>query len=183
LGDSRELGELAVRPGGKGSTSPIVLSQPQVVLFLLDKDLIRDGAVGMDGAYEITLGPAAIRTMLELRDPGSRRNLANALKAELMNGPNSRVEFRFDPDGGEAYADRTRPGGIIYTATPLSFNGYTALHRPMKAGELRRLRNEQGRAVAVSGFYVVDILPAESAFSHGLRSAVRPPAQRPSSEP
>jgi hypothetical protein len=115
--------------------------------------------------YEVTLGPAAIRVVLGLRD---RKELADALRTELVNGPNADKELSFDSDGN-AQTDPDMPSGLAYTATPLSFDGYTALHRPMTPAELARLRREQGRPVADRGFYVLDILSAESGFTRGPR--------------
>jgi hypothetical protein len=115
-----------------------------------------------DGHYEVTLGPAAVRAVA-----GSRhlRELAAALRTELINGPNAhnQVELEFDHDGNAVYSGV--PGGTRYTVLPLSLNGYTAIYRPMSGEELKRLEEEQNRPVADLGFYVVDILPAESAFS------------------
>lgn len=121
----------------------------------------------MGAMYEVTLGPAAIRAILGLW-AGGRNGLAAALRTELMNGPNAdkELELKFGSDSNAwAYLDPGVPEGVIYTATPLSFNGYTALHRPMTGEELQRLQSEQRRPVATYGFYVLDILPAESAFS------------------
>jgi hypothetical protein len=119
-----------------------------------------------DAAYEVTLGPAAIRVVLSLANP-ARITLAHALLTELSDGPNAGKEVRFDSDVG-GYAD---PGDDAadrsYTATPLSFAGYTAIHRLMTEAEITRLRAEraeEGRPVGDRGFYVFDILAAESAF-------------------
>ena len=120
---------------------------------------------GVNDAYEVVLGPPAIRTVLGLPDPGERKELADALRTELMNGPNTHNEYTFDSDV-RAYSDRgAGPGRAVYTATPLSFAGYTAVHRPLTSEELRRLRREQGASTDALGFYVIDILPAESAFT------------------
>ena len=120
---------------------------------------------GVNDAYEVVLGPAAIRTVLSLPDPGERKELADALRTELINGPNARNELRFD-DAVRAYSDRgAGPGKVVYTATPLSFAVLTAVHRRLTRDELRRLRREQGRSTASRGLYVIDILRAESAFT------------------
>lgn len=115
-----------------------------------------------DGNYEVTLGPAAERAIMRARYP---RELAAALRTELVDGPNAhnQVEFGFDNDGNTVYPGV--PGRVVYTAVPLSFNAYTAVYRPMAKDELDRLADELGRAVADCGFYVVDILSAESSFS------------------
>ena len=115
--------------------------------------------------YEVTLGPAAIRVVLGMRD---RKELADALRTELVDGPNADKELSFDSDGN-AQTDPGLPSGMVYTATPLSFDGYTALHRPMNGNELARLSREQGRPVSERGFYVFDILSAESGFMRGPR--------------
>ncbi len=121
-------------------------------------------------AYEVVLAPAAIRTVLSLPDPGERKELADALRTELVGGPNAHNEVRFDSDV-RAYPDPgAGPGRVIYTATPLSFHGYTVVHRRLTREELKRLRREQGRSTASLGFYVIDILSADSAFG---RSAPR----------
>jgi hypothetical protein len=114
--------------------------------------------------YEITLGPPAIRTVVSLPAPADRKELAAALRTELIDGPNAHNELRFD-EALRVYPDRgAGPGKAVYTATPLSFAGYTAVHRRLAREELRRLR-EQGRPTASQGVYVIDILPAESAFT------------------
>jgi hypothetical protein len=120
-----------------------------------------DGEYEVTG-YEVTLGPAAERAMTGL---GCPRELVACLQTELLDGPNAhnQVEIWFDDEGNAVYPEV--PGGVRYTALPLSFNGYTALHRPMTKDELVRLENEQDRLVADRGCYVVDILPAEAAFS------------------
>jgi hypothetical protein len=105
-----------------------------------------------------------------LPDPGERKKLADALRTELINGPNAHNEYTFDSDV-RAYSDRgAGPGKAVYMATPLSFAGYTAVHRCLAREELRRLRREQGPSTAAQGLYVIDILPAESAF---IRAAPR----------
>jgi hypothetical protein len=117
---------------------------------------------GANKPYEVVLGPAAIRVVLGLPDPDNRRRLANALRAELIDGPNAHNEFRFDD---ASYSDRgSDPGQVIYTATPLSFAGYTAVHRRLTREEQDRLRQELDRSTAALGVYVFDILRAESAF-------------------
>lgn len=118
--------------------------------------------------YEVALGPAAIRALETLPGLSDQKELVGALRTELMNGPNAHNEYRFDSAG--AYDD---PGGtvrVVYTATPLSFAGYIAVHRRMTREELRRLRRERRRRTAVRGFYVIDILAVESAFGRGSRS-------------
>jgi hypothetical protein len=120
--------------------------------------------------YEVVLAPAAIRTLLDLPEAGGRKELADALRTELLNGPNASSEFKFDSDMS-AYSDPAEGNSeMIYTATPLSFGGYTVVHRKMTAEELARLEREQGRSTARRGFYIIDIFSAESAFS---RSAAR----------
>jgi hypothetical protein len=117
---------------------------------------------GANRPYEVVLAPAAIRVVLSLPDPGNRRRLADALRAELIDGPNAHNEFRFDD---ASYSDRgAGPGHVIYTATPLSFAGYTAVHRRLTRAEQDRLRQELDRSTAALGVYVFDILRAESAF-------------------
>jgi hypothetical protein len=111
--------------------------------------------------YEVVLGPAALRVVMVLRG-ADRVELANTLRTELCEGPNAarEIQLRFDAD--EIFEPGV-PGGV-YTVTPLSFNGYSAIHRPMGQHELMRLRQERSRAVNGRGCYVIDILPAESAF-------------------
>lgn len=124
---------------------------------------------GANVPYEVVLGPAAIRVVLGLPDPVIRRRLADALQAELIDGPNARNEFRFDD---ASYSDRgVGPGQVIYTATPLSFAGYTAVHRRLTSEEQDRLHQELDRSTAALGVYVFDILRAESAF---IRTVPRP---------
>jgi hypothetical protein len=116
----------------------------------------------MSTRYEVVLGPAAIRTVLSLPDP-ERKELAVALGAELLDGPNADKAARFD--GDMRVCDQScGPSDVVYTATPLSFGAYVALHRLMTREELRRLRREQGRRVAARGLYVLDILHPDTAF-------------------
>jgi hypothetical protein len=116
----------------------------------------------MSTKYEVVLGPAAIRTVLSLPEP-ERKELADALRTELLNGPNAGKVAWFDAD--MRVCDGTcGPGDVVYTGTPLSFGAYVALHRSMTAEELKRLRREQGRRVAGQGFYVLDILHPAAAF-------------------
>lgn len=115
--------------------------------------------------YEVTLGPAAMRAIARLTDP---RLLIEALLTELAEGPNQGTEVRFDRYV-QPFVDDPPPDTVIYTATPLSCDCFTAVHRPMTSGELLRLALERERPVAGSGFYVVDVLPPELAFSRPLR--------------
>jgi len=115
----------------------------------------------MCAAYVVTLGPAAIRMILSSPDP---LELGEALSVELMNGPNAAAEVRYNGNA-EVCSALALPSGTIYTATPLSYNGCTAFHRPMTGAELIRLAREQGGSqIAGQGYYVLDILSAESAF-------------------
>jgi hypothetical protein len=117
---------------------------------------------GASRPYEVVLGPAAIRVVLGMPDPVVRRQLADALQTELVSGPNAHNDFSFDD---ASYSDRgAGPGKVVYTATPLSFAGYTAVHRRLTGEELDRLRQEQDRSTARLGVYVFDIPRAESAF-------------------
>ena len=121
---------------------------------------------GSNRAYEVALAPAAIRLFRRLRIQPA---LAEALETELANGPNNGNEIRFDSYVRGGVYPGASQDDVFYTATPLSYAGYTAVHRPMTEDEIERLRREQGRAMARQGFYVIDILPAESAFSRSLR--------------
>lgn len=114
----------------------------------------------MNAVYEVALGPAAIRVILNVPDKG---RLIDSLRTELVDGPNKDKELKFDRYA-QIWQDPSTPGGLIYTATPLSCDGYTALHRLMSIGELNRMAEERGRRVADQGVYVLNILPAESAF-------------------
>jgi hypothetical protein len=121
----------------------------------------------MSAKYEVMPGPAAIRTILSLSDP-ERKELADALRTELLDGPNASKEARFDGD-----MRACGPGDAVYTGTPLSFGAYVAIHRPMTKEELKRLRQEQGPKIAGRGFYVLDILSPSAAFTRGPRLAGR----------
>lgn len=125
------------------------------------------GELNVGGTYEVVLGPPAERVVKAL-DDHSRKKLADVLCTELAEGPNCDKELRFDTNA-QLWDAAKQSGGTPYTATPLSFAAFTALHRPLKAEELRRLETELGRPVADAGFYVVDILPAESAFNRQPR--------------
>ena len=123
----------------------------------------------MNTAYEVILAPAATRAVLGLGDPSDLKELADALRTELAGGPNAHKEIRFDAAGNFASSTGGGSPGAVYTATPLSSGGYTAIHRPMTAAELRRLRSELGRRVSRSGFYVLDLLPPEAGFIGRIR--------------
>jgi hypothetical protein len=103
-------------------------------------------------AYEVVLGPEAIRVIRDLPYP-DRRKLGRAVRSELVDGPNAASEYRFDYGKAE------------YTATPLSFRAYTAVHRPLTCGELARLSREQGRPARGRGFHVIEIRSGVSAFT------------------
>ena len=111
-------------------------------------------------AYELVVAPAASRLIERLPAPDAEE-LTHALGTELMDGPNATREVRF----GSGMWDGSEPGDDLnYTATPLSFGGYTAIHRPLSAAEMGRLARQRGRPVASDGVYLIDILPAWSAF-------------------
>ena len=113
--------------------------------------------------YEIVLGPAARRAVLGLETQQNKDDLADALRTELDGGPNLHHEYPFQIGNGE-----------VYTATPLSFKGWTAVHRRLTTEELRRLEDEQGRQVEASGFLLFDFLRPQSAFHLGPRAPVNP---------
>ncbi len=123
---------------------------------------------GLTHAYEVALGPAALVAILRLTGE-RRRKLCDALRDELLEGPNARMEVRYDSDmrAMRARSAETPPDGVIYTATPLSCDGYTAVHRPMDKDELGRWRREHGHA-ASQGFYVFDILSAMAGFTRSV---------------
>jgi len=110
------------------------------------------GVAGLRAAYEVVLGPEAIRVIRDLPYP-DRRKLGRALRGELVDGPNAASEYRFDY------------GKAQYTATPLSFKAYTAIHRPLTRGELARLSREKSRPVRRRGFYVIEIRSGVTAFT------------------
>ena len=109
----------------------------------------------MSATYEVVLGPEAIRAVRDLPYL-DRRKLGRALRSELVDGPNAASEYMFDY------------GKAQYTATPLSFKAYTAIHRPLTGGELARLSQEQGRPAHGRGFYVIEIRSGVSAFTRRL---------------
>jgi hypothetical protein len=114
-------------------------------------------------AYEVVLARAATRVIERLPKPSLDR-LARALRTELADGPNARNAVRLSQ--GLTWADDD-PGDLeeqVYTATPLSFDGYTAVHRLMTKTEIERLGEQEDRRTASTGFFVVNLLPAESAF-------------------
>lgn len=121
-------------------------------------------------AYEVTLGPGAIRSFLSLAEP-NRKELADALRTELLNGPNASKELGLGADGKTPAEGGPGITAVVYTATPLSFDGCTVLHREMTGDELGRLSCEQGRPHAGRGFYVIDILAPELAVARGARRA------------
>jgi hypothetical protein len=105
-----------------------------------------------NSAYEVVLSPAAIGVVIGLPDPCDRKDLAAALRTELMNGPNADKEYKFDSAVQGFSGRRGSQGRVVYTATPLSFGGYTALYRRMTREELRRLRREKGPQTGSLGF-------------------------------
>jgi hypothetical protein len=115
--------------------------------------------------YIVRLAPAAERFFRTL-EPFDQQGLDRALAEELIDGPNADKEIRFDADGGSpVYSDPDLPGDVTYyIATPLSFKAYTAIHRPMTMDELSRTAEGKSNLASDHGFYVFDILPAESAF-------------------
>jgi hypothetical protein len=127
--------------------------------------------IGANSAYEVTLGPAAIRTIQTLPDPDDRTDLGFALRTELVAGPNADKEIRLDSKGRRLSGETADSADMVYTATPLSIQAYTAVHRPMTKDEIDRLREEQGRSTYDCGLYVVDILPARA----GIHSQTRWP--------
>ena len=132
----------------------------------------------MDGSYEVTLGPAAIRVVLPL-DLQDQKDLADALWEELANGPNADKEYKFNlEETRKPYVDPAAPDLVEYTATPLSFGGYIAVHRPMTKDELKRLRKEQGHS-ASRGFYVLDILTGDSGIATCKPRATHPVISSP----
>ena len=136
--------------------------------------------------YIMRLAPAAERIVHGL-EPYDQRELRHVLSTELADGPNADKEIRFDPDvTARIFADHDAPDGrVYYTATPLSFKAYTAIHRPMTGDELDRAAREDGNGDIGLGFVVFDILAAESAFTRrpgGLSARPpRPPQQDPPS--
>jgi hypothetical protein len=116
----------------------------------------------MDMKYELVLAPAAVRALLTLGDP-ARMELAGVLGTELLNGPNARKEAFYDADLRACRRERA-----VYTATPLSYDAFVAVHRPLTGDELARLRREKGRRRAAGrGFHVLDILHLTTAFTRG----------------
>jgi hypothetical protein len=116
----------------------------------------------METRYELVLAPAAVRALLGLTDP-VRKELAAALGGELLNGPNVRKEAFYDAELRACRRERA-----VYTATPLSYGAFVAVHRPLSADELARLRREKGRRrVSAQGFHVLDILHLTTAFTRG----------------
>ena len=116
--------------------------------------------------YIVKLGPAAQR-IIQALEPYDRQGLDRVLADELADGPNADKEIRFDfACRAQPYAEHDTPAGrACYTATPLSFKAYTAIHRQMTQDELNRAVRETGNPAAELGFYVFEILAAESAFT------------------
>lgn len=125
--------------------------------------------------YIVKLAPAAERFVRNL-ERYDQQELGRALAEELIDGPNADKEVRFDADGRpQAYPDPGSPGDVVfYTATPLSFKAYTAIHRPMTRDELRRTAAGKSSLAGDRGFYVFAILPAESAFIRRAGPQARP---------
>jgi hypothetical protein len=118
--------------------------------------------------YIVVLGPAATRIIQSLNH-FDQRELKRVLNDELADGPNADKEVRFDSHGhAQRGGDRARPGRLYYTATPLSHRAYTAIHRPMSTAELSMATRARRDQATDLGFYVLDILVADSAFTPGL---------------
>jgi hypothetical protein len=112
-------------------------------------------------AYDIVLAPAAQRAVASM-PAKAREGVSAALAAELVDGPNAAAEVRF---GSSMWADdEPRPDDVVYTATPLSFGGHTAIHRPLTPVELSRRAAQKNEVNGRTVFYVIDVLSAESAF-------------------
>ena len=84
---------------------------------------------GESRGYEVALGPAAIRARDGLFDPADWDDLEYALRTELVDGPNADKESSFDREGQPVSEHSADSGDVVYTATPLSFQAYTAVHR------------------------------------------------------
>jgi hypothetical protein len=110
--------------------------------------------------YEVVLAPAAIRALLGV-PPDDRKDLADALRTELLDGQHADKAVWFDAD---LHPSMHSANDRVYKATPLSF-GAVVVHRPMTSEELRRLEREQHRGVATAGFCVLDILHPVSEFT------------------
>ncbi|MET9292599.1 hypothetical protein [Streptomyces sp. NPDC003077] len=105
----------------------------------------------MSERYEVILGFAARQVLYGLPSQADREGLADALEEELDDGPNRDAELTIDRYNG-------------YVATPLSFEGYTAVHRPLTQAECKRYADQAEREIAEKVFLVVDILKADSGF-------------------
>ena len=116
---------------------------------------------GESRAYEVALGPAACRIMDGLSDPADWDDLEDALQTELVDGPNADRESTFDREGQPLSEHSADSADVVYTATPLSFQAYTVVHRALTKDELDRLGEEQDRSTHHCGRYVIDILAAE----------------------
>jgi hypothetical protein len=118
--------------------------------------------------YAVVLEQAAVR-IIESLSQQDRDGLCDALRKELRGGPNSDKEVRFNPSnwGDVPPVDAKEQ---VYTATPLSFGAFTAVHRPLTDAEVDRLRKQGGGLEEESGYNVVDILPPELAFRRWPRS-------------
>lgn len=106
--------------------------------------------------YEVVMGPAAERAVLGVPYE-ERKRLAEALRTELLQGPNADKEVWFDAGDDK-----------VYKATPLSFGAYVVISRPLADDELARLRREKHRRAA-AGLFVIDILHPAASFTGGPR--------------
>lgn len=105
--------------------------------------------------YEVVLSNAARRAVWGVRTIQDRNDLADCLGRELFHGPNAKSEYVF-PIRGESY-----------TATPLTFRAWTAVHRRLTEHELDRLAKQEDRQVESIGFLVHDLLRPHTAFEMG----------------
>jgi len=115
------------------------------------------------------MAPAAERAVLNVRYE-DRKRLADALRTELLDGPNADKEVWFDAN----MVPCRHPGDHkAYKAIPLNFGAYVAISRPLTGDELKRLGRERHRRAAARGFYVLEILHPAAAFTRGPRLVER----------
>lgn len=110
--------------------------------------------------YTVVLGPAASRFKLSLASV-DQLELDQALREELVGGPNAANEVEFDSRGHAPPCGNGSCGGQVYITTPLTYRAYLVIHRRLTADELRIASQEHPNTGDDLGLFVLDILTAD----------------------
>ena len=110
--------------------------------------------------YTVVLGPAASRFRKSLT-PVDQLELDQALREELVNGPNAANQVRFDYGGHTPPCGNGSCGTQVYITTLLSYRAYLVVHRRLTADELRIASQEHPNTGDDLGLFILDILTAD----------------------